>query len=65
MAAGTNGFDADFTIATVEINGRDGGLFSGECLTTDQARVRTVLVPPGGTYTPSGLSNQAFYVWFE
>ncbi len=65
MAAGANGFDADFTIATVEINGRDGGQFSGECLTTDQARVRTVLVPTGATYTPSALSNQAFYVWFE
>ena len=65
MAVGANGFDADFTIATVEINGRDSGTFSGECVATDQARVRTVVVPTGGTYAPSALSNQAFYVWFD
>ena len=65
MASGANGFNANFTLASVEINGRDGGLFSGECTQTDQARVRTVIVPSGGAYSPSALSDQAFYVWFE
>jgi hypothetical protein len=63
MASGANGFGVNFTLASVEINGRDGGTFTGECLTTDQARVRTVTVPGGGT--ASSLQNLAFYVWFE
>ena len=66
MASGANGFGANFTLATVEINGRDGGIFAPpDCAATDQARVRTVLVPSGGAYTPSALADEAFYVWFE
>jgi hypothetical protein len=66
IATGANGFGANFTLVTVEINGRDGGIFAPpDCASTDQARVRTVLVPSGGTYAPSALSDQAFYVWFE
>jgi hypothetical protein len=65
VASGANGFGANFTLVTVEINGRDSGVFSGECLSTDQARVRTVAVPSGGAYAPSALVDAAFYVWFE
>jgi hypothetical protein len=62
IASGANGFGANFTLATVEINGRDGGTFAGECTATDQARVRTANVPGG---VASALADLAFYVWFE
>jgi hypothetical protein len=65
VATGANGFGANFTLATVEINGRDGNTFTGECVATDQARVRTVVVPSGGSYTPSALADEVFYVWFN
>jgi Collagen triple helix repeat (20 copies) len=65
MATGANGFGTNFIVATVEINGRDGGVFTGECLSTDQARVRTVVVPSGGAYSPSVLADSTFYVWFD
>ena len=65
VGSGANGFGLNFTLVTVEINGRDGNSFSGECVATDQARVRTAIVPSGGSYTPSVLTDAPFYVWFD
>lgn len=65
VATGANGFGANFTVATVEIQNRDGAGALGDCPADAQVRVRTVVVPSGGAYSPSVVADAAFYVWFE
>ena len=62
VGSGANGFGLNFTLVTVEISGRDGNTFSADCVATDQARVRTVVVPGSSAST---LTDEPFYVWFD